>query len=285
MLFSVVIPTYNSKNYILSCLDSLFLHNTNPPEVIVVDNGSSDETVALVKKSYPAAVVIENPVNLGACAARNQGVAVAHGSWVLTLDCDVVLKTGFLLEAGSSIAALDEDVAVVQPKVMMSDRERIYSCGIHLSAVKRFYDIGRGRYDRGQYEDNRTIFGACCAAAFYRKTILEEARDEFGYFDERFFFLVEDVDLAWRIKRKNRKAVFCPRMVCFHAGNASATGSAVRQFLCFRNRKLMIAKNENLIGRIRIALTGFWYDIPRTIYLFIVNPLVRKQTAKQGPPY
>jgi len=81
--------------------------------------------------------------------------------------------------------------------------------------------------------------------------MLWELKEETGYFDERFFFLVEDVDLAWRAQKKGWKALFYPKGVCYHSGNSSRTNGKLRQYFCFRNRYLMILKNETVTGILR----------------------------------
>jgi len=87
---SVVVLTHNSIEYIGSCLDSLLPQIRDRTEVFVVDNGSTDGTPDFIRNNFPAVTLIENKNNLGACKGRNQGIELARGEWVLTLDCDVV---------------------------------------------------------------------------------------------------------------------------------------------------------------------------------------------------
>jgi len=100
--------------------------------------------------------------------------------------------------------------------------------------------------------------------------MLEEIREKTCYFDERFFFLVEDVDLSWRAQKKGWKALYYPEAVCFHYGNSSGSSKRLRQYLCFRNRYLMIRKNETLLGKIRLYSLSFWYEIACFFY-FLFN--------------
>lgn len=275
-MVSIVILTKNSKDFIKPCLDSIFSQKYQNFEVIVVDNGSTDGTVELVRENYPDLVLIKNNENIGASKARNQGIDIAKYEWILTLDCDVVLEEDFLSNALFLLKNIPMDVGMLQPKILYSDKKRIYSCGLYLSWMRRFHDIGKNRIDRGQYNKIEEVFGACSAAAFYRRGMLDNVKEDTGYFDEKFFFLVEDVDLAWRAQRKQWKAQFRPELRCYHSGDSSLTINRMRQYLCYRNRYLMIAKNEGWKNYALRVLPILFYDVPRWVYLLINNPYFRK---------
>jgi len=266
--FSVVIITFNSKNFISPCLDSIFTQG-HQFQVVVVDNGSKDGTAGLIKKNYPQVTLIENKDNLGACKARNQGIDVSRGEWILCLDCDIILEKDFIEKMIAAVKNSTDSIGMVQPKILRYDKKSIYSCGIYLSAIRRFYDIGKGEFDKGQFDKMGHIFGACSAAALYKRDMLEEIKGQSGYFNERFFFLVEDVDLSWRAQKKGWKTLFSPRAVCYHAGNSSGSSRKLRQYLCFRNRLLSISKNENLIGKIGLLPVFIVYDLPRLLFLLL----------------
>jgi len=275
-MVSIVILTKNSKRFLKPCLDSVFSREYKDFEIIVVDNGSEDDTVELIRRDYPNVILRENKENLGASRARNQGIDIAKYEWILTLDNDVVLKKGFLSRIQGLIKSLPKDIGIVQPKILYPDKKKIYSCGLYLSWMRRFYDIGKGKKDAGQYNKAKEIFGACSAAALYRRDMLDDIKENTGYFDERFFFLVEDVDLAWRAQRKSWKTLFLPGLLCYHSGDSSSTNSKMRQYLCFRNRYLMIEKNEGWKNYTLRIFPLLFYDFPRWIYLFLSNPYRRR---------
>jgi GT2 family glycosyltransferase len=266
---SVIIVTCNSSRFINSCLSSLSVQDYRDFEVIVVDNGSSDGTVSFIREDYPAVILILNKTNQGAAKARNQGIDIAKGEWMLTLDCDIVLERGFLLNMEKAAKEAALDVGTIQPKILQSDHKTIYSTGIFLSRLRRFHDIGKGKKDVGQFDKLKYLFGACSAAAFYNRDMLREVKDETGYFDERFFFLFEDVDLSWRMQKRGWRAVFSPEAVCYHDGNSSATPGKTRQYLCLRNRYLTLLKNDSIWKYIFLFIL---YDIPRLFWLLLVNP-------------
>ena len=275
-MLSIIILTFNSIKFIGPCLDSIFNQDCQDVEVIVVDNGSRDGTVDLVKKEYPQVILIENRQNLGACKARNQGIEVSCGEWVLTLDCDAILENNFLSKIINIIKDLPPRIGILQPKILTTDKKTIYSCGIYLSWLRRFFDIGKGKRDSIQFSEPKYIFGACSAAAFYKREMLEDIKEDTGYFDERFFFLVEDVDLAWRAQRKGWKALYSPQTVCCHTGNSSGISKEKRQYLCFRNRYLMIRKNEALFGKLKLFALSSCYESLRFLYLLFNNRYLAK---------
>ena len=275
--------TFNSVRFIKPCLDSIFSQDYQDFETIVVDNGSKDDTVNFIRENYRLVRLIENKKNLGACKARNQAIEAVRGDWILTLDCDVILESNFLRKIMDFIERSDGSIGMIQPKILKEDKKTIYSCGIYLSRLRRFYDIGKGKFDNGQFNTSKYIFGACSAAALYRKKCLEEVKDDTGYFDERFFFLVEDVDLAWRAQRISWKTLYYPKAVCYHFGNSSNYDKQLRQYLCFRNRYLMILKNEKFWHLVKYTPYFLIYDIPRFLYLLFINKYVLKYKLKILP--
>ncbi len=276
---SVIIPTFNSGKLIEHCLDTVFAQDYPYLEVIIVDNGSMDNTVNLVEKTYPQVRLIENRENLGAAKARNQGIGLASGNWVLTLDCDISLTPDFFRKMERFLEESEDHIGILQPKILRQDGKAIYSCGIYLSKLRRFYDIGRGKFDNSQFNVSKYVFGACSAAAVYKREMLEEIKEGTGYFDERFFFLVEDVDLAWRAQRKGWKALFYPQVICYHIGNSSGTSKMLRQYLCWRNRKILLSKWR--LNRFKLAFICLFYDLPRLVFLFIANSYVRNEILNE----
>ncbi|OQA58380.1 MAG: Poly-beta-1,6-N-acetyl-D-glucosamine synthase [Candidatus Omnitrophica bacterium ADurb.Bin277] len=269
MMLSIVILTHNSIESIRFCLDSVFDQGVSEKEVIVVDNASSDGTKEFVKKNYADVRLIENPGNYGASKARNQGIEASSGDWVLSLDSDVVLEKNFLKNFTRTATALESTAGMIQPNVLNAAGREVYSHGIRLTVFRRFYDLNRGKPRSCSGEVEKKIIGPCSAAAFYSRRMLDSLKESTGYFDERFFFLVEDVDLAWRAWRAGWRTKFCPESVCFHSGNGSNTDIAARRYLCFRNRRLMIQKNENFIKRLCLHLLTAPYELARFLRLLI----------------
>ena len=278
-MISVVIVTFNSAGDIRACLEAVKAQRADSLEIIVVDNASTDATTEIVRALCPQAVLIVNEQNKGAAFARNQAIALACGEWVLTLDSDVVLGEGFMESFRNAKDAWSDDVGMVQPNILSLDYRRVYSQGIRVSGIYRFFDVNRGRIFPCRRGAEREIVGPCSAAAFYRRKMLERLKEVTGYFDERFFFLVEDVDLACRAKRRGWKVVFMPGMVCGHGGDGSRTGRRYRRYLCWRNRHLMIAKHEGFWGRLGVYVLSAPYEILRVADMYFGFTDLEKEKA------
>jgi len=267
---SAVILTFNSIKFVKPCLDSLYNQSGDTSfEAIVVDNGSSDGTVEFIRKNYPRVILISNKANMGSSAGRNQGIALSRGKWVLSLDCDVILEKDFLSRMSGFVSSAADDTGMIAGKILMPDKKTIYSCGIYLSWFRKFYDLGKGK--TSGYDTGRNVFGACSAAALYKRKMLERIKEGAGYFDERFFFLVEDVDLAWRCRRHGWQARFLPAAVCYHTGNSSLYDPRARQYLCWRNRYYMIKKNEGVTRYLLRVFPALFYDLPRGLAMLVLN--------------
>jgi len=277
---SIVILTFNSATFIKLCLDSVFSQVYKDFEVVVVDNGSKDCTVGFIKENYPQIILIENKENLGACKARNQGIGVAKGKWVLAMDCDTVLENNFLTKISQAIKITPLDVGMIQPKILNWDKKTISSCGIYLSWLARFHDIGKGQLDLGQFDKSAHIFGSSSAAAIFKREMLEDIKEKTGYFDESFFFLAEDVDLSCRAQRKGWKALYYPEAISYHNGNSSTLSKPLRQFLCWRNRKFLLKKYRN--NKFQLAIIYLFYDFTHLAFLFLTNSYVRNAILKKN---
>ena len=272
-MISLIIITFNSKALIKDCLDSIATQSYKDFEIIIVDNASKDSTTAFIKTNYPNVILVKNQKNLGAAKARNQGIEIAKGEWILTLDGDVILDKCFLAEFSEAIEHLPQKVGIIQPKILCSDKLRIFSAGISMTWLKRFYDIGRGKPAGGRFNIPGYVFGACSAAAVYKRQLLEDVKDINGYFDERLFFLFEDVDLSWRAQERGWRTLFCPSLVSYHYGNSSQTPKEIRQYLCWRNRKLILKKHKQ--NKLRLFLISVCYDLPRAIFILFTNSYAR----------
>ncbi len=250
MKISVVVVTHNSCRDIAGCLDSVVKQSgRKADETLVVDNASIDGTPDLIRARYPHVRLLVNDRNAGASAARNQGIRASCGDWILTLDPDARLKEDFL-DSFQCFMKKDQNggrVGIVAAKILSSDEKTVYSMGHVLTFLRRFYDVGMGVPDRGQFDRGIPVFGACSAAAFYKRALLEDIAGPAGYFDERFFYMAEDVDLAWRARRKLWRVLSCPGAVAYHRGGGSGTPAAVKDFYSIRNRFFMISKNDRLM--------------------------------------
>ncbi|MFH1093728.1 MAG: glycosyltransferase family 2 protein [Candidatus Omnitrophota bacterium] len=269
---SVVIVTWNSESFIRRCLDSVFAQGTEDMEVFVVDNGSTDKTVQILKEYSSSIYLIENSENKGFCFANNQALSKARGDFILTLNSDMVLDSSYVSEL-LHFLKVNPEVGMVQGKFLRVDKVTIDGLGLRLGLLWRLFNINEGKADASQFNKPFEIFGPCAAAAIYRKELITDISYQDEVFDDRFFFLVEDFDLAWRAHNRGWKAMYVPSAVCHHYRDSSMHKSDFRQYLSLRNRYYLLIKNMdlNLKSVIRIILAIFFYDLPRLVLLIFVN--------------
>lgn len=268
---SIVIVTHNSDWNIGPCLDSIFDQDFKDFELTVVDNASVDTTKIIINNKFPHVRIIENSENRGSCIAWNQGIAHTSGKYVLCLNDDVTLRSDFL----SKMYYCMEDkvtLGALQPKMLSPVTGKIDSVGIHLTVFRKFCDVGSGKDDGEEFNKEQYIFGACGAAVFYRREALDSIKQRNEYFDEDFFCLVEDVDVSWRMQNKGWSTLYYPSAVGTHIRGMSRRRDSFSQFLCMRNRYLMIIKNESLRGIPGLIAAFIIYDSWRNLYMFAVNP-------------
>ncbi|MCK5492325.1 MAG: glycosyltransferase family 2 protein [Candidatus Omnitrophica bacterium] len=269
MFISVIIPTYNSKELLNKGLDSIMKQSFLDIEIIIIDNGSSDGTYQFVIDNYPYLKIIRNDMNMGSSVARNQGIAISRGKFIMFMDCDVQLCKNFFSKLLEIIKQMPKDIDAISPKIIDRRIGKLFSCGLKISSIYRVYDIGRNRTIDDFIQPIR-IDGPNSCCAIFKRGCLDKIK-EHNYFDEDFFFLFEDADLALRLKNKGFKAFFFPELICYHREGSSAFTKEFRSFLCYRNRWYMILKNKKGLGLVMFILKSFFYDFPRTIYFASTN--------------
>jgi GT2 family glycosyltransferase len=242
MRLVVAIATYNGRHLLEQVLGS-FVNQTRPADrLIVVDDASSDDTVAWLAEHWPEVEVIAHPQNRGITAALNTCLnAGLEADWVGLFNNDVELAPDALELLCASLAA-NPAVAATGPKMLnYHDRTRLDGAGDVYFANGTSQRRGHGERDDGQYDQPEECFGVCGGAALYRVAALREL----GLFDPRYGAYLEDVDWALRANLAGRHCFYEPRAVVFHMGSASTGGSApsaFSQYYLWRNGLWMLAK-------------------------------------------
>ena len=251
MLVSIVIPNWNGAGFLPTCLDALRSQTYRSFEVIVVDNGSRDDSVELLRRNYPEARVIDWPENRGFAAAVNEGIRQARGEAVALLNNDTEADPLWLSELCHA-ATLHPEVGFFASKLLLFDRREV------LHSAGDFYGVdgvpgnrGVWQEDLGQFDDEREVFGACGGAALYRLDMLRDV----GLFDEGLGSYCEDVDLSFRAQLAGYRCLFVPTARVYHRLSATG-GGPTASYYCGRNFILVLAKNMpgSLIRR-------YWWSI------------------------
>lgn len=272
---AVVIPTWNSAAEIERCLTAV--RPQSPAEIVIVDNGSRDDTVARVRALCPEARVIQNTENRGFSAACNQGVANSSAAHVLFLNADAQVDEGYL---EMLVATLEGDprAASAIGKVVYDENGTRYidSAGISMTFwALRPNDRGHDEPDVGQYDTAGTCFGASGAAALFRRTALDDVGPE--YFDEDLFAYYEDVDLAWRLANRGWVHRYEPSVTCHHRRRGYEGKPAAIVEAAFFNRYLVWLKNESLVRFCTYAPLALPWEAAR-----LTRQLMRRPTVLRG---
>jgi GT2 family glycosyltransferase len=232
---AVVIPNWNGARWLPACLDSLAAQTLQPSEVIVVDNGSSDDSVEIARSR--GAHVVELGRNTGFAVAANRGIEAASASAVALVNTDVELEPDWLERMAAALDA--SGVASVACKMLdLRDRGQVYDAGDILRRDGACEQRGRFRRDDGRFDEPGEVFAPCAGAALYRR----DAVLSVGGFDERFFAYLEDVDLGLRLRLAGFGCRYEPA-VAYHASEGSS-GALERPPLAWveRNTLLLVAK-------------------------------------------
>lgn len=234
---SIIIPNWNGLGHLDVCLSSLRKQSFTDHEVILVDNASSDGSVAYVRQEFPEVRLVVLDENTGFTGACNVGYAHAQGEYIVLLNNDTEAAEGWLAAIVDAFEQ-NEDVGSVTGKILLFDRrDRFHTAGDYYRMDGIPGNRGVWQSDKGQYDRPEYVFSACGAAAAYRRTML----DQIGFLDERFYFSCEDVDLGWRAHLAGWRVLYVPSAVVYH--KLKATGGATASYYDGRNYLYLIWKN------------------------------------------
>ncbi len=248
MIVSVVILNWNGENLLRRFLPSVVEHSAiEGCEVVVADNGSADNSLALLRAEFPSVRIIELDLNYGFTGGYNRAIAQVDSKYVLLLNSDIEVTEGYLQPLIATLES-DESVAAVMPKILSYNDKNSFE---YAGAAGGFLDpLGlpycRGRVlsgveeDRGQYDTPLEVFWATGAAMLIRRELYETL----GGLDEDFFAHMEEIDLCWRAKNSGYKIVCNPASSIYHLGGGTLNyNSPFKLYLNFRNSLYMLYKN------------------------------------------
>lgn len=243
-LVSILIVNYNGGDILGSCLDSLKKTSHSNFETIVVDNGSTDGSVEMVKKKYKWVKLVEAKENLGFASGNNLALRQAQGEYIVLLNGDTEVEQDWL-ERLVGFAGEHKDGGVFTPKVLFFDDKKVINSAGGLCDIFGFSPL-RGTFekDEGQYDNPETVFYAHGAAMMIRKKLI----DEIGFLDDSYFIYHEEMDFCWRTWLYGYKVYYVPQAIVYHKLKKrlfySKEKLARRQFLVKKNRVRTIVKNH-----------------------------------------
>ena len=268
MKVSVVTPNYNGERFLKTFFESLNNDSELIGEVIIIDNGSSDNSKEYIKNNtfnFPVKL-IENSQNLGFAPAVNQGISNAKYEYIFSLNNDTEVKKGCIKQMVDLISS-SKDIFSVQAKMLQYDnKDLIDDVGDEYNLLAWTKKTGEN-HKSDEYLEVREIFSSCAGAALYKKSLLEEL----GMFDSNFFAYMEDVDLAIRSKINGYHNLLCPQAIVYHVGSATS-GSRHNEFkvrLAARNNVWVVYKNIPIPLKITNFIFLFFGFLIK--YLFFVK--------------
>lgn len=214
---SLVVLLYNRWHDTRVCLASVFASDARAVNVIVVDNGSTDETLTALARDFPNVTLIRNSENVGYAEGNNIGIRAAltnNAEFIAVLNNDVFLAPDWLTPLLDALTR-DEQAAFAGPLIFHADEPHvIQSAGGMLPQNWRAYHRGANELERGQYLETETVdwLSGCAILARAR------ALDEIGLLDSDFFMYGEDVDWSLRAREKNYRVLFVPQSHVWHKG-------------------------------------------------------------------
>jgi GT2 family glycosyltransferase len=244
---SIVILNWNGKKYLEHFLPSVLKSTYDNYEIIIADNGSTDDSISFLQKNYSQIRVIAFPVNHGFAKGYNEALKLVESKYYVLLNSDVEVMEDWL-EPMVKLLESNENIAACQPKILSyANRKNFEYAGAAGGWLDQYgYPFAKGRVfdvteeDHGQYDQEEPIFWASGAALFIRSEIFHHVKG----FDEYFFAHQEEIDLCWRIQLDGYKIYSCPGSVVYHVGGGTLPrGNSLKTYLNFRNNRIMLWKN------------------------------------------
>jgi GT2 family glycosyltransferase len=250
-LTSIIIVTYNSAAYLPRCLDNLVMQTRQNFEVVLLDNGSVDESLSLSEAYLPklSLEIVKLGRNKGFAVANNIGARLARGHWLALLNPDAFPEPDWLerlLEAAKTYPHTfftSRQIQANNPQYLDGEGDNYYVSGY----------AWRNNYGQPVYTDTqlKNVFSACGAAALYPRQEFLDA----GGFDEDYFSYHEDVDLGFRLRLRGLNCVLVPQAIVYHIGSAS-TGKRSDFSVYYGHRNLVWTYFKNMPAAL------FWLYLP-----------------------
>lgn len=275
-LVSILIVNWNARENLKECLISLFKIAYLNFEIILVDNGSEDDSVEMAEKSFPKVLIVKSEKNLGFAGGNNLGLKYCYGKYILFLNNDTIVTKDFL---GKLVKFMEKrnDVGIIQPTILFHrpglplDR-RINSVGSFLLNSGFLYHLDYGKkFVQKNYKDSYEIFSAYGACFLARKNVIEKV----GLFDPDYFAYFEETDFCHRVWLNGYKIMIYTKPFIYHKGakTAQKLPSDFIQYHSFKNRLYTYLKNLDKINIIKVFIPHLMIcEISSVLYLLTGRP-------------
>lgn len=253
-LVSVIILNFNGRPVLRLCLEGIQKQNYPNFEVIVVDNGSVDGSIEMVRKKFSWVTLVVNEKNLGYAEGNNQGVRVARGEYVVFLNNDAYPKDDWLSSLVKT-AKSDNRIGIVGSKVFRGKTDLLESAGGWIE-----YPLGDAppraylKVDNGEYDKKEEVAYVSGAAFLVKKDLT----NKLGCFDSVYFCYHEETDLCWRARLAGYAVIYDPNAVVYHYGSFT-TGKLSARKIYWQSRNRIMTNIKNL--EIHNLISSIFYEI------------------------
>lgn len=272
-MVTIIIVNWNGFSNLKECLESLRKITYRDIELVIVDNGSTDNSVDYIKKQkavFRKLVLVENDKNLGFAQGNNLGYLPSKGDLLLFLNNDTLVEKDFLEPLIKKITS-DPKIGAVQPKILAyPQRNIIDSVGSYLLPTGFLYHLGHKKLDQPRYNFGSEIFTMKGACMLFKRKVLEKV----GLFDRDYFAYFEETDLCQRAWLAGYKILYVPESKIYHKGGetAKSLNPSFIQFHSFKNRIFTYLKNFESSYLLKIAIPHLIFcELISTLYLLTLK--------------
>ncbi|MFA6896749.1 MAG: glycosyltransferase family 2 protein [Patescibacteria group bacterium] len=262
----IIVLNWNGKDDTLDCLQSLRSTNYDNYKVVLVDNGSEDDSVKAVKEKFPEAEVVETGKNLGFAGGNNVGIeyAIKAGAdYVFLINNDTTVHPDYLKEL-VDVAESDVKIGAVGSKIMYySEPERIWFVGGKINWLKNKGEhIGLDEIDKGQFDEIREVDYLTGCALLVKREVVEKV----GVLEDDYFLYYEDADYSLRIQNAGYKTVYTPKSKIFHkVSRSTKPGSSSYVYYHVRNGLVNARRNGSLPIKIAIYIFALLLAVKQAV--------------------
>lgn len=267
-LVSIVTINYNQLQHTLDLLASLQKVSYSNVEIIVVDNYSTQDPTAAIKKQYPKVMVIRSEANLGFAGGNNLGIKAATGEYLLFLNNDTEVDSGFL-EPLVTMFENNPKAGAASSKILYYHSDNIiqYAGSTMLNPFTgRNKTIGWMEKDNGQHDVlKETALAHGCAMMVPRRVI-----EQVGLMPELFFLYYEEIDWCQSIKRAGFKIYIVPESKIYHKESMSVgKKSTLKTYYMTRNRLLYMRRNSTGLHKTLALLFFMFFSFPKNLVTYL----------------
>jgi hypothetical protein len=241
MKISIIIVTWNKKDLLKDCLNSLKKQTYKKFQIIIVDNYSKDKTLEFIRKYYPEVKVISLKRNFGFSVSVNKGIKASSSDYIILLNNDTVVGKNFVKYLFESLGKNKNNkyCASTAKIIDYSNRNILASAGDFMNNVGQSFP--RGLNEKANiFNKSEEVFLITGGASIFKKSVF----GEIGYFDEDYFFSGEDSDWCLRAQLLGYKFLYEPKAIVYHHQKAtSEIMSKEINYFHFRNMMITIIKN------------------------------------------